>query len=149
VRFTTGTIRVEDDRRHVRLPRLGRLRTHESTRKLYRRVADGRARILAATVRAEAGRWFVSFTVEVERAKQTPARLDAVIGVDLGVSTLAVFSDGRPAAANPKHYGAARRKLAHLSRAVSRSNGRRTPRRRRWPPVRSRANQRFHPASYR
>jgi putative transposase len=106
VRFTTGTIRVADDGRHVRLPRLGRLKTHESTRKLHRRVADGRARILAAAVRAEAGRWFVSFTVEVERAKQTPARLDAVIGVDLGVSTLAVFSDGRPAAANPKHYDA-------------------------------------------
>src|SRR5262249_2502130 len=31
VRFTTGTIRVEPDRHHVRLPRLGTIRTHEST----------------------------------------------------------------------------------------------------------------------
>jgi putative transposase len=31
VRFTTGTIRVEDDRHHVTLPRLGRIRTHEPT----------------------------------------------------------------------------------------------------------------------
>jgi putative transposase len=118
MRFTTGTIRLDDDRNHVRLPRLGRLKTHESTRKLQRRIADGRARILAATVRAEGGRWFVSFTVEVQRAKRAPARPDAVVGVDLGIKTLAVFSDGRPAAANPKHYDTARRKLARLSRAV-------------------------------
>ncbi|HUG85598.1 MAG TPA: hypothetical protein VMM13_13605, partial [Euzebya sp.] len=30
VAFTTGTIRCEDDRRSVTLPRLGRIRTHES-----------------------------------------------------------------------------------------------------------------------
>jgi putative transposase len=110
-------------RRHVRLPRLGALKTHESTRKLQRRIADGRARILSATVRAEAGRWFVSFTVEVERAERSPARPDAVVGVDLGVKTLAVFSDGRPPAENPKHYDTASRKLGRLSRAVSRRQG--------------------------
>jgi putative transposase len=123
VRFTTGTIRLEDDRRHVRLPRLGVIKTHESTRKLHRRIADGRARILSATVRAEAGRWFVSLTVEVERTGRTPGRPDAVAGVDLGIKTLAVFSDGRAPAENPKHYDMARRKLARLSRAVSRRQG--------------------------
>jgi putative transposase len=123
VRFTTGTIRVEDDRYHVTLPRLGRIKTHESTRKLARRIADGRARILSATVRVEAGRWFVSFTVEVERAKRAPTRPGAVVGVDLGIKSLAVFSDGRSPAENPKHYDAARRKLARLSRRVSRRQG--------------------------
>jgi putative transposase len=123
VRFTTGVIRLEDDRHHVTLPRLGTIKTHESTRKLQRRIADGRARILSATVRAESGRWFVSFTVEVQRAESAPARPDAVLGVDLGVKTLAVFSDGRSPVNNPKHYDAARRKLARLSRAVSRKQG--------------------------
>jgi putative transposase len=123
VRFTTGTIRLEDDRRHVTLPRLGTLKTHESTRKLHRRVADGRARVLSATVRAEAGRWFACFTVEVKRAEPTPARPDAVLGVDLGIKTLAVFSDGRPPVQNPKHYDTARRNLARLSRAASRRQG--------------------------
>jgi IS605 OrfB family transposase len=122
-RFTTGAIRLEEDRRHVTLPRLGVIKTHESTRKLHRRIADGRVRILSAIVRAEAGRWFVSFTVEAQRAERTPARPDAVVGVDLGVKTLAVFSDGRPPAENPRHYDAARRKLARLSRAVSRRQG--------------------------
>ena len=41
VRFTTGAIRVAADRRHVVLPRLGRIRTAESTRKLARRVRGG------------------------------------------------------------------------------------------------------------
>jgi putative transposase len=44
VRFTTGSIRVEADRHHVTLPRLGRIRTHESTRKLARRIGAGTAR---------------------------------------------------------------------------------------------------------
>ena len=50
VRFTTGAIRVEPDRHHVVLPRIGRVRTHESTRKLARRLQAGTARILSATV---------------------------------------------------------------------------------------------------
>jgi hypothetical protein len=49
VRFTTGAIRVEPDRKHVALPVLGTIKTHESTRKLQRRIADGRARVLSAT----------------------------------------------------------------------------------------------------
>jgi putative transposase len=123
VRFTTGAIRVDDDRRHVTLPVLGTIKTHESTRKLHRRIINGTATVNSATVRREAGRWFVSFTVQVQRAERTPARPDAVIGVDLGIKTLAVFSDGRPAAPNPKHYDTARAKLARLSRAVARKRG--------------------------
>ncbi|MFG1952024.1 hypothetical protein [Micromonospora sp. NPDC048830] len=41
VRFTTGAIRVAPDRKHVVLPRLGRLKLHESARKLARRVEAG------------------------------------------------------------------------------------------------------------
>jgi len=40
-RFTTGVIRVQDDRRHITLPRLGTIRTHENTRQLHRRLAAG------------------------------------------------------------------------------------------------------------
>ena len=56
----------------VTLLRLGTIRTHESTRKLARRLAHGTARILSATVSRTAQRWSVSFCVEVERA--VPAR---------------------------------------------------------------------------
>jgi putative transposase len=41
---------VLDDRKHIQLPRIGVLKTHESTRKLARRLERGTARILAATI---------------------------------------------------------------------------------------------------
>uniref|UniRef100_UPI00196A5251 RNA-guided endonuclease TnpB family protein n=1 Tax=Actinoplanes solisilvae TaxID=2486853 RepID=UPI00196A5251 len=53
VRFTTGAIRVEPDRMHVVLPRLGRLKLHESARKPARRLEAGTARILSAIVRRD------------------------------------------------------------------------------------------------
>ncbi|GGP07303.1 IS607 family element transposase accessory protein TnpB [Nonomuraea glycinis] len=122
VRFTTGTIRLDGDT-HVVLPVLGRIKTHEPVGKLARLLADGGARIASATVRWQEGRWHVSFTVHTERPPGKPARPDAVIGVDLGIKTLAVFSDGRPPIANPRHLTTALRKLRRLSRAVSRKHG--------------------------
>lgn len=50
VTFTTGAIRIESDRRHVTLPRIGTVRVHQNTRPLRRLVAKGQARILAVTV---------------------------------------------------------------------------------------------------
>jgi transposase, IS605 OrfB family, central region len=130
VRFTTGTIRVEPDRRHVTLPRLGRIKTHESTRKLARRVEAGTARILSATVRREGRRWFCSFTCEVRRADPPATLPDAVVGVDLGVSNLAVLSQPVPGVtdetgrvANPRHFDGAARRLRRASRRVSRRRG--------------------------
>lgn len=122
IRFTTGAIRVEPDRMHVTLPVLGRIKTHESTRKLERRVANGTARILSATAGFERGRWFVSLAVQVDTARRTPRRPDTVVGVDLGVKSLAVLSDGRRVE-NPKHLKASMRKLAHAARTVSRRQG--------------------------
>ena len=50
VTFTTGAIRIESDRRHVTLPRIGTVRVHQNTRRLRRLLAKGQARILAVTV---------------------------------------------------------------------------------------------------
>lgn len=49
--FTTGAMRVESDRRHLTLPVIGRVRTHENTRRIERLVRAGRARVLAISVR--------------------------------------------------------------------------------------------------
>ena len=106
VRFTTGSIRVEADRRHITLPRVGRIRTHESTRKLARRIEAGTARILSATLAEESsGRWFCSFQVIVQRAAAAP--------------------DGReiervPA---PKSLTAAQARLRALQRRAARQQG--------------------------
>jgi len=130
VRFTTGSIRVEPDRMHVVLPRLGRLKLHESACKLARRLEAGTARIMSATVRRDGGRWHVSFTVEVERADRTPARPQSVVGVDVGIKHLAALSTGE-LVDNPRHLTLAQARLRALGRALSRKTGpdRRTGRR--------------------
>ena len=122
VRFTTGTLRLEQDRKHVTLPKVGTLKTHESTRKLHRRLQAGTARVLSATARQESGRWFVSLTCKVDRTDPTPSFPEAGVGVDLGVKTLAVLSDGT-VADNPRHFATAQRKLKRSSRKVSRRQG--------------------------
>ena len=151
IRFTTGAIRVEGDRKHVTLPRIGTIKTHESTRKLNRRIEQNTARILSATVRRESGRWLCSFTCEVQRAEQVPTRPDAVVGVDLGIRHLAVLSSPVPGVSdndgrvpNPQHWGRAQHALRRASRQVSRRVGpdRRTGRRpsKRWENASRRRN---------
>ena len=99
VRFTTGAIRLERDRMHVVLPRLGRLKLHESARKLARRLDAGTARIMSATVRRDGGRWHVCYTVEVDRAVRTPVE-GSTLGVDVGSNTSPCC---RRAGAEPRH----------------------------------------------
>jgi putative transposase len=155
VRFTTGVIRVETDRKHVTLPRIGTIKTHESTRKLTRRIEQGSARILTATMRREAGRWFCSFTCEVQYAERTPTRPDMVVGVDLGITHLAVLSSPIPGVSdkdgfvpNPRHLGRAQRDLRRASRLVSRRVGpdRRTGQRpsKRWEKANQQRNTVHH-----
>ncbi len=149
-RFTTGTIRVEDGR-HVALPRLGTIRTHEPTVKLLARLQAGTARILSATVRHERGRWFASFQVEVKRDLERVARPEAAVGVDLGVKSLAALADSTGeirAVPNPKHYDGALKLLRRASRTVSRRRGpdRRTGRKpsRRWEKANAARNKIHH-----
>ncbi|MEV0612459.1 RNA-guided endonuclease TnpB family protein [Nonomuraea sp. NPDC050404] len=76
--------------------------------------------------RRAAGRWRSACTSNAppaRRAARTPRRPDAVVGVDLGVRTLAAFSDDRPPAANPKHLAGASKRLRRAARAVSRKAG--------------------------
>jgi putative transposase len=118
-RFTTGAIRVLPDRKHVQLPRIGVVKTHESTRKLARRLEQGTARILAATISRRANRWFVSFTVEVQRAIPTSNGKLSVVGVDVGVHHLAVLSTGQTVA-NARALEGSLRKLRRLNRELAR-----------------------------
>jgi putative transposase len=121
-RFTTGAIRVEADRHHVTLPRLGPIRTHESTRKLARRLEQGTARIMTATIMRTQDRWFVSFTCEVARTIAPPRRPRAAIGVDVGIRYLAVLSDGR-LIPNPAPLLRAQHRLNRLNRQLARRRG--------------------------
>ncbi|MBC9716927.1 transposase [Streptomyces sp. TRM66268-LWL] len=150
-RFTTGTIRVDADGRHVTLPRLGTIRTHEPTLKLLTRVKAGTARILSATVRHERGRWFVSFQAEVKRDLERVARPDKAVGIDLGIKTLAVMADSTGEIRTTAHPGCYNRALGQLrraSRCVSRRQGpdRRTGRQpsKRWEKANAARNKVHH-----
>jgi putative transposase len=94
VRFTTGTMRVEDDRRTITVPVVGGLRSKETTRRVQRYVASGRARILSMTLSERWGRLFVS----IGYALRTPSTARAVVqptvvaGVDLGIRMLATVA---------------------------------------------------------
>lgn len=80
----TGTIKVES--RRMRLPRLGWIRLKEAD------YLPTDKHILSATVSERAGRWFVSVLVNEEiEPQQTTGE---VLGIDLGVKTLAMCSDG-------------------------------------------------------
>jgi putative transposase len=118
-RFTTGAIHVLPDRKHVQLPRLGILKTHESTRKLARRIEKDTARVLAATISRTADRWYVSFTVEVERSIPVSNCRPTVLGVDVGVNHLAVLSTGERVS-NPRALESVQRSRRRLQRRWSR-----------------------------
>jgi len=119
-KVTTGSFGVVDGR-HVRLPRIGVLRTNEPTAKLVRRLGDGTARVLSATVSGHAGRWYVSFCCEVQRPEPSlPA--GPAVGVDLGAKRLAVLSDGE-VVANPTYLSRYARRMARLQRQCSRRRG--------------------------
>jgi putative transposase len=119
-RFTTGAIKVLPDRKHVQLPRIGVLKTHESTRKLARRLEQGTARILAATISRTADRWYVAFTVEVERAVSASNGKTTVVGVDVGIRHLAVLSTGALPIPNPRALEGSLRALRRVSRELAR-----------------------------
>jgi putative transposase len=98
-KYTEGTISPvrSTGPRSLRLPKLGVLRVHEHTGRLARLLAGSRFHVYAASVRYERGRWTVCVTglaAELHHERRSPKhRHQARVGVDIGVSTLAVVAD--------------------------------------------------------
>ena len=109
----TGSIHATDT--HVKLPVIGAVRLKEHG---YLPVE---ARVLSATVSERAGRWFVSLQVEIESQDHHHEKdeLHPIVGVDLGIKTLAVVSDGTTFE-NPNALKSKMRKLKRLQRSLSR-----------------------------
>jgi putative transposase len=123
--FTTGAMRVEPDRRHLTLPVIGCVRTHENTRRTERLIRSGRARVLAISVRRNGTRLDASVRVLVRRPIQPAVALpDSRVGVDVGVRRLATVAaaDGNviEQVENPRPLDAALKELRHVCRARSR-----------------------------
>ncbi len=122
----------------IQLPRLVRLRLKEKDHLPTKDV-----KILSATVSEQAGHWYVS--IQVEQEQVVPGNAGPVVGVDLGVKSLATFSDGT-VVENPRHLKRRLKKIKRLHRAVSRkvkgSNNRKNAARRLGRLYRTVANQR-------
>ncbi len=125
VTFTTGAMRVEPDRRHLTLPVVGTVRTHENTRRIERLIATGRARVLAISVRRNGTRLDASVRVLVQRPQQpNVAQPGSRVGVDVGVRRLATVANEAGAVLeevpNPRPLDTALKELRYASRARSR-----------------------------
>ncbi len=77
-----GTIKILEAR-HIQVPKIGILKTYEELPSVKPKNV---------TISRTANRWFISFKIEVEPLA-TPKAVD-VVGVDLGVRTLATLSTG-------------------------------------------------------
>ena len=143
-RFTTGSFGLARDRRHVQLPVIGVIRTHESTRKPARKFDAGTARIRSATLSWRRGRWHVSLSVELPDHAPAPRTGGRVVGVDLGISHLATLSTGEQIP-NGRRLDRELRRLRRAQRACARRRGpdrhtRQEPSRR-WRKARARADR--------
>jgi transposase len=107
----TGSIVVSE--KAIVLPRLGRLRLKERE---YLPTGDD-VQILSATVSEQAGHWYVS--LQVEQEQEVPENTGPVVGIDLGIKSLATLSDGE-VIPNPRHLKRRLKKLKRLQRVVSR-----------------------------
>jgi putative transposase len=108
--LTNDQFQVDDSR--VRIPNLGWVRMHESLRFT--------GKIISGTVSRQADKWFISITVETHDLSHLPqAKNQGVVGVDLGISTLAKLSTGE-SIKSPKAYAKKFKKLQRLSRDLSR-----------------------------
>ena len=96
VRFTTGAMRFEDDRRTIVLPTIGALRSKENTRRIQRHLAKNNARLLNCTLSERWGRLFVSCQMAVRTQIVSPSGQSpkaGKAGVDLGLRSLATVAD--------------------------------------------------------
>ena len=126
VRFTTGAMRLEPDRRHIVLPVIGRLRSKETTRPLERLLAKGRARILSMTLSEQrpGGRLFVSVATIVAHAPGMPEQAGARCGIDLGIgrewAVIAHHDDTIERIAHPAPWSSVQLQRRRIARQRSR-----------------------------
>jgi putative transposase len=123
VRFTTGAMRLEPDRRHLTLPVIGRLRSKENTRRLQRLVAKGRARVLSMTLTEHGGRLFVSVATIVSHAPRTPTQPEARCGIDLGIGrewAIVAADDTIQRVAHPAPWAGTAKQRRRVARQLSR-----------------------------
>lgn len=105
----SGKVTITDNA--IRLPKIGWVTMHERLR--------FKGKIGRVTISRTAHRWFVSITVETEDTQPVVAPTAPVIGVDVGINTLATLCDGTKYE-NPRPLKRYEWKLAREQRKLSR-----------------------------
>ncbi len=109
-RLDNGPGTFSFDGEKVKLPKIGTVKTHEALR------FEGKP--LSAVVSYVGGRWWLSVQVELPDAAPS-LEVKPSVGIDLGIKTALVLSDGTTFAA-PKTLKSAHERLKRLGRFVSR-----------------------------
>ncbi len=109
-----GADAVRVDGKYVVLPTIGRIRMRERLRFT--------GQVKSAIASRTANRWFVALSVEVPE-EILPRKNQAVVGVDLGISTLATVSDDREPYQSPYARKKLSKKRRRLAKAMSRKQG--------------------------
>lgn len=115
-RFSLSNDQFKIEGSRIRIPHIGWVRMRESLR--------FSGKVMSAVISKSGTRWFASITIELSEAanqlKSTQTKNQGVVGVDLGVSSLATLSTGEPPIAGPKAYHQLLKKVKRLSRRLSR-----------------------------
>ena len=121
LRRKQGTVNLAEKLRFVE-----KAQASSPTKKRNRRkqVICDQVKILGATVSCEAGRWYVSIQVEIK--KPLPQTAERVVGVDVGLKTAAVVSDGRRLE-NQKPLALHLQRLSKLQRKLSKKQKTKDP----------------------
>ena len=109
--FTTNNQFVEVKGKSIKLPKIGWVKMFQELRFV--------GNIVKVTISRVAHRWFVSITVETEDTEVVDTSTHPVIGIDVGINTLATLSDGTKYH-NPRPLKQYERKLKREQRKLSR-----------------------------
>lgn len=111
--------------RHLRISRIGTIRTHDYNKRLHRLIKSGKAVVTSVTVTRGASTWYASVLCKVQQEiPERPtraARARGTVGIDLGVSHLAVLSSGE-FIENPRHLAKAAKELLRAQKDFSRKD---------------------------
>lgn len=109
--WTTDEQSVRVEGKRVKLPKIGWVKMRQALRFV--------GEIIRVTISRTAHRWFVSITVETEGTEVVDNSTHPVIGIDVGINTLATLSDGTKYD-NPRPLRRYEKKLRRAQRKLSR-----------------------------
>ena len=109
--FTTDEQSVKVENKRIKLPKIGWVKMFQALR------FEGK--IISVTISRTAHRWFASITVETEDTEAVDMSTHPVVGIDVGINTLATLNDGTKYD-NPRPLQRYERKLKRAQRQLSR-----------------------------